>query len=285
MVTLWIALIGGLAAFPHCVGMCGGFALHVSSGRGAGAVGRHFAWQAGRVTSYVFLGALAGYCGSVASVANWPFVRAAVGYVVAAAMMLMGLGVLGLLPWRAKGPRSSEAAGTDQHEPGRTELGRELTSAGDFAPKGREGFSRGRSPRKAVHSLTSPEGAQGTARGASRNWAILSPLRGFFTIESVARGLRPRPKPQAPPGLAQSISRKDTCGPSSPQGGGKDFAGAQRVRERAESRGLRRIGRLDLAAVPAWRNADSRLSPLLRMKTSRRRRGQTRVGWNVLTLW
>ena len=27
---IWIGLAGGVAAFPHCLGMCGGFALHLS---------------------------------------------------------------------------------------------------------------------------------------------------------------------------------------------------------------------------------------------------------------
>lgn len=52
------AAIAALAGIPHCVGMCGGFALGVGGRRDAAA------WHAGRVTTYVTLGALAGALGS-----------------------------------------------------------------------------------------------------------------------------------------------------------------------------------------------------------------------------
>jgi sulfite exporter TauE/SafE len=32
MEYVWMALIGGASAFPHGLGMCGGFALHLAAG-------------------------------------------------------------------------------------------------------------------------------------------------------------------------------------------------------------------------------------------------------------
>ncbi|MFN7147839.1 MAG: sulfite exporter TauE/SafE family protein, partial [Myxococcota bacterium] len=51
------ALTAGLLGSPHCVGMCGPFVT--ATGRSAPA------WHAGRLLTYVTLGALAGAVGSV----------------------------------------------------------------------------------------------------------------------------------------------------------------------------------------------------------------------------
>jgi uncharacterized protein len=56
----------GFAGSFHCVGMCGGFACllgHDPQGRGA-TVGRHLLYNVGRLTTYCFLGALAGALGA-----------------------------------------------------------------------------------------------------------------------------------------------------------------------------------------------------------------------------
>ena len=57
----------GFAGSFHCVGMCGGFACALGrdpGGRGA-TVLRHLLYNAGRLTTYCFLGALAGAFGQV----------------------------------------------------------------------------------------------------------------------------------------------------------------------------------------------------------------------------
>ena len=57
----------GFAGSFHCVGMCGGFACALGrdpSGHGA-TVLRHFLYNSGRLTTYSFLGALAGVLGQV----------------------------------------------------------------------------------------------------------------------------------------------------------------------------------------------------------------------------
>lgn len=60
-----LIFIAGIAGSMHCVGMCGGFACALKPDpRGhAATVRRHLIYNAGRVTTYCFLGALAGYAG------------------------------------------------------------------------------------------------------------------------------------------------------------------------------------------------------------------------------
>ena len=56
-----LIFLAGLAASWHCVAMCGGFACALSGGRGGWhATRRQLLYNAGRVTTYCFLGALAG---------------------------------------------------------------------------------------------------------------------------------------------------------------------------------------------------------------------------------
>ena len=99
-----MGLIGGAAAFPHCLGMCGGFALYLSAGETKAAVLlRQLMWHFGRIVTCIFLGGLAGFCGNMVSLAKWPAVKGVAGYLAGAVMVLMGLSVLGLLPTRRKG--------------------------------------------------------------------------------------------------------------------------------------------------------------------------------------
>lgn len=98
---LWMGLIGGMAAFPHCLGMCGGFALHLAGGGSKAALlARQLLWHAGRTVTYVFLGALAGFLGAMVSLASWPAGKDLPGYIAGGIMVVMGLFVLGLAPAR-----------------------------------------------------------------------------------------------------------------------------------------------------------------------------------------
>ncbi len=67
MVYYLTLFVAGFAGSFHCVGMCGGFACAL--GRDphghAATVLRHFLYNTGRVTTYCFLGALAGALGQV----------------------------------------------------------------------------------------------------------------------------------------------------------------------------------------------------------------------------
>jgi uncharacterized protein len=107
--VICIAFIGGAASFAHCLGMCGGFALHLAAGPSKAAMlARQLLWHFGRITTYVFLGALAGFLGNRISLAQWPWVRDLPGYLAGAVMIVMGLALLGLLPWRRTGARNAD---------------------------------------------------------------------------------------------------------------------------------------------------------------------------------
>jgi len=87
------------AASAHCVGMCGGFAAAASAGARSGALlVRQLFLQAGKATSYMLLGALAGALGgaivkSAALAVGGRVVTVAAGL----ALLFAGLVLLGLL--------------------------------------------------------------------------------------------------------------------------------------------------------------------------------------------
>jgi len=103
---LWIGLAGGAVAFAHCVGMCGGFVLHLSREKNRQRMlAGQLLWHAGKLCSYMFLGAVAGFTGAYFQLF---FLRHGLwqnllSYLAAAVMLLAGLSLLGLLPVRGKG--------------------------------------------------------------------------------------------------------------------------------------------------------------------------------------
>lgn len=66
LASIAAASVAGLVGSPHCVGMCGGFAMACGTGRDRGA-----AWHAGRLTTYAVLGALAGAFGAAIPGPGW----------------------------------------------------------------------------------------------------------------------------------------------------------------------------------------------------------------------
>lgn len=72
--SLGAAALAGLVGSPHCMGMCGGFAVACGGGR------RGAAWHAGRLTTYAALGAGAGAVGALLPGPGW--VAAAVSTVL-----------------------------------------------------------------------------------------------------------------------------------------------------------------------------------------------------------
>jgi uncharacterized protein len=62
-----LLFLAGFAGSFHCIGMCGGFACALGpDGRGAGATSlRHVLYNTGRLSTYCFLGGLAGALGQV----------------------------------------------------------------------------------------------------------------------------------------------------------------------------------------------------------------------------
>lgn len=113
-----VALVGG---FAHCAPMCGPFVLmQVADHDGAAPTVRRLArgilpfYQAGRLTTYVALGALAGGLGaSFAALAPMHWAAAALLGVAAIAFLLRGLtGALHLLPLPHQGMLAASWAGT-----------------------------------------------------------------------------------------------------------------------------------------------------------------------------
>jgi hypothetical protein len=119
MSYIWIGLAGGAAAFAHCLGMCGGFALHLSRApldhaRGAlseveraqcrwETLGRQLLWLGGKTFTYVFLGAMAGFFGRwLSGVTIIPRIQDVLTYAAGALLIFTGARMLNLLPWRRK---------------------------------------------------------------------------------------------------------------------------------------------------------------------------------------
>jgi len=103
---VWIGFAGGLIACAHCVGMCGGFVLHLSRQETRQTLlASQLLWHAGRLFSYLLLGAFAGFAGGYFQLL---FLRHGLwqnllSYFSGAVMLLMGLSLLGLLPVRGRG--------------------------------------------------------------------------------------------------------------------------------------------------------------------------------------
>lgn len=132
MIEYPLIFLGGFLGSSHCVGMCG--ALAVSVGLGAqrlpGNLARQSLYTLGRVCTYSFLGAAAGFAG-------WRLARETAlssgvqaGLAVAAGLLLIwqGLRSAGLLPRRSI-PRSTAA-----FCPGRGVLATFLTAPGWYSP-------------------------------------------------------------------------------------------------------------------------------------------------------
>jgi uncharacterized protein len=95
---VWISLAGAAGSF-HCLGMCSGFALSLAPSRAARwkTVGRHLIYNTGRVTSYCFLGVLAGMLGH-AAIQGGPVgtVQRILAVLSGTLMIVMALGFFGI---------------------------------------------------------------------------------------------------------------------------------------------------------------------------------------------
>ena len=111
--AIGIGLAGGALAFVHCLGMCGGFALHLSrSGRPARVLGRQLVWHAGKTFTYVFLGAAAGFGGGlIRSLHGALWIQNALAYAAGGLMIVMGLVLFGALPAFDSGARNANEGG------------------------------------------------------------------------------------------------------------------------------------------------------------------------------
>ena len=100
MNLLWVPFTGGVLAFAHCLGMCGGFVLHFAQHDDRRrALFCQLSWHVGRVFTYVFLGACVGFLGGVLSTpAPLLWTQRWLAYATGGVMIVAGLGLLGVVP-------------------------------------------------------------------------------------------------------------------------------------------------------------------------------------------
>jgi sulfite exporter TauE/SafE len=104
MIELPLVLVAGVLGSTHCIGMCGPFALAI----GAAApdwkrnVGRQLTYGCGRIFTYTFLGASAGFGGmALASrLSVWTRLPAVLSIVAGVFLLYQGLLATGVLPRR-----------------------------------------------------------------------------------------------------------------------------------------------------------------------------------------
>jgi sulfite exporter TauE/SafE len=99
---------GLLGAFGHCLGMCGPIvAAFALGGKGDLAWTAHLLYNAGRVVTYTFIGALMGLAGSFVNTAGaLAGAQNAVALVAGTVMVVMGLGIAGALPYARRVEKS-----------------------------------------------------------------------------------------------------------------------------------------------------------------------------------
>lgn len=106
--TIEVGTIFGMSLLgsAHCIGMCGGLAAAVgaSKRRMAPIVARQLVYTAGRITTYSFLGALAGYAGQTMARADYALFGVQQSFSIGAGvlMLVIGLSVLGVVPGLGK---------------------------------------------------------------------------------------------------------------------------------------------------------------------------------------
>jgi uncharacterized protein len=110
---IWIGFAGGLLGFAHCLGMCGGFAVCLSHGKsGARVFALQSLWLAGKLFSYLFLGAVAGFAGGYIGnlLPKLELLGNLLSFLAGALILMMGLSALGLFPAGKKAGESFAAS-------------------------------------------------------------------------------------------------------------------------------------------------------------------------------
>ncbi len=108
MIEWPLIFLGGLLGSSHCVGMCGAFALTIGLGTASAFANarRQFAYSLGRIFTYSFAGASAGYIGMRLTRHAGPTFYAQAMLALVAGMLLVaqGLHSAGLVPrfWKKK---------------------------------------------------------------------------------------------------------------------------------------------------------------------------------------
>ncbi|MBF0165751.1 MAG: sulfite exporter TauE/SafE family protein [Magnetococcales bacterium] len=119
VVDPWLTFLAALLGSGHCIGMCGGLAVSTQLGSGVAADLPFWRWERlrlpllytlGRVGTYMVLGALSGWLGSMALFLSRPTALNGVPHlVVGIVMILMGIDTLGLVSF-TRGTGTGESA-------------------------------------------------------------------------------------------------------------------------------------------------------------------------------
>ena len=150
------AALAGLVGSPHCLGMCGSFALACG-----GRVAHTAAWHAGRILTYAGLGVLAGLVGHSVPGPTW------VATAVSATLVVwFAAGLAGLVPEPAL------------RIPGLTRLATRAASRGDLGSRFLFGMATGLLPCGLVYATLGIAVASG------------DPLTGGLAMAAFGPGLR-----------------------------------------------------------------------------------------------
>ena len=102
MIELPLIVLGGLLGSAHCLGMCGPLAISLSAGAppGSNHLHRQLVFSMGRIFTYAFCGAIAGFSGAWITKQSSSFVlsQAALAVFAGTLLVLMGLATAGVLP-------------------------------------------------------------------------------------------------------------------------------------------------------------------------------------------
>ena len=102
MIDLSLMFVGGLLGSGHFIGMCGAFAVAIGwpAERPVHNLFRQSVYSLGRLSSYVFLGAVAGFAGErlTLSFSTVSLVQCGLSLVAGVVLLATGLVALGLLP-------------------------------------------------------------------------------------------------------------------------------------------------------------------------------------------
>ena len=91
---------GFLGGFGHCIGMCGpivaSYSIHKSE-PGSTRIISHLLYNSGRISTYMFIGAVAGIVGSFVNVAgSISGIQNTVAFIAGLFMIIMGLNIIGI---------------------------------------------------------------------------------------------------------------------------------------------------------------------------------------------
>jgi sulfite exporter TauE/SafE len=197
-----LMFLAGLAGSMHCLGMCGGFACALGADpRGGGATARrHLLYNLGRITTYCFIGAVAGQLGLMlvghdgegtpASLAQRALALAAGLLMVVVGLQF--LGVLGRLPLprlEAAAARLGAVLATLLHAPG---------AAAPLAL----GVANGFLPCPLVYAFVAQAAASGSALAGLSTMAAFGLGTLPMMLAAGGLGLRLRAAAMPPGGLA-----------------------------------------------------------------------------------